>query len=89
MKPNPEDDPSVAKKAKPMNGHDFEHLNYRLTVIEGKIDHLHQLSHAIADVLAVIAGNLGTDNAKLAQAAEALRAKTAAVSAALAVTPIH
>ncbi len=72
-----------------MNGHDFDHLNYRLTVIEGKIDHLHQMSHAIADVVAVIAGNLGTDNVKLTQAAEVLKAKTAAVSAALAATPTH
>ncbi len=79
----------MAKQPKTMYGHDFEHLNYRLTVIEGKIDHLHQLIHAIADAVAVIADNVGNNNVKLTQAAEALKARTAALSAALTTIPVH
>lgn len=75
-----------------MSGHDLEHLNFRLTVIEEKIDHLHSLSHAIIEAIATLAENVGpgaADNAKLNQAAAALRAKSAALAAALARPPIH
>ncbi len=75
-----------------MSGHDLEHLNCRLTDIERKIDDNHHMLHALADALVTLAENVGpgaADNAKLNKAAAALRAKTAALAAALAKPPTH